>query len=347
MLAPAEGRSVSLVNAIPRMAWPFNQMERSYPAVVNGPRFLHRLAFRATNSRRRSWIVRALLRLAGARMTHFIFAEYPADLYISCSPIYTQVLPYYMARWRRRAPFVSVATDLVSGHAFNYTPEADLTLAPTEFARREAVQNSVAPERAVVTGQPVWPDLRARMVAGRALRQELGFDDARPLALLIGGGDGMGMLAPAARAIAHSDLALQLLAVCGRNRAVKDELDGMAAGLRVRLKTLGFVTNVPELMGAADILVTKAGAATVAEGFIAGLPVILYDAVPGQEDGNVKYVVGEGAGSWCPSPQALVAQLAALLDDPASLAHMRAASARLARPDAAIDIARAALGLVR
>jgi len=332
---------VTLVNAIPHMAYPYNQMERTYPAVVNGPRILHQLAFHATNSRRRSWIVRTLLRLSGRKMAQFVFDHHPADVYVSCSPIYTQVLPHYMPRMGCATPFVVVATDLVSGHAFNYAPEANLTLVPTEYARREAIDNCVAPDRIVITGQPVSPDLRAHTrAAGNALRAELGFDQASPLALLIGGGDGMGRLGATARAIVQSDLSLQLLVVCGRNSAVKQELDHLPAR-QVRLKTFGFVNTVPELMGIADILITKAGAATVAEGFIAGLPLLIYDAVPGQEDGNVTYVVQEGAGAWRPSPDAVVTELRRMLADPESITRMRHASTHLARPDAALDIARA------
>lgn len=332
---------VSLVNAIPHMAYPYNQMERSYPAVVNGPRFLHQLAFHATNSRRRSWIVRVLLRLAGANMARYLFEHHQADVYVSCSPIYTQVLPYYMPQWRRVTPFVVVATDLISGHAFNYAPEADLTLAPTEYAQREAIDNQISPERIVVTGQPVSPDIQSRThQVGDALRVELGFDRSKPLVLLIGGGDGMGRLGATARAIAQSDMSLQLLVVCGRNETVRAELDRLPQRA-VRMKTLGFVNTVPELMGMSDILVTKAGAATVAEAFIAELPLLIYDAVPGQEDGNVLYVTREGAGAYNPTPDAVVSELRRLLADTAALARMRQASARLARPDAAIDIARA------
>ncbi|HEY3290584.1 MAG TPA: glycosyltransferase [Anaerolineae bacterium] len=332
---------VSLVNAIAHMAFPYNQMERSYPAVVNGPRLLHQLSFHATNSRRRSWILRVLLRLAGANMARDVLVNHPADVYVSCSPIYTQVLPYYMARWHRATPFVVVATDLVSGHAFNYAPEADLMLVPTEYAQREAIANQVAPESIVVTGQPVSPDIQARTrQASDALRLELGFDHALPLVLLIGGGDGMGRLGATARAIAQSDLRLQLLVVCGRNDAVKMELDQLPQRT-VRMKTLGFVNTVPELMGLADILVTKAGAATVAEAFIAGLPMLIYDAIPGQEDGNWRYVSREGAGAYKPEPADIVAELRRLLADTAALARMRLASTRLAKPDAAIAIARA------
>ena len=130
---------VTLVNAIPHMAYPYNQMERTYPAVVNGPRILHQLAFHATNSRRRSWIVRTLLRLSGRKMARFVFDHHPADVYVSCSPIYTQVLPHYMPRMGCATPFVVVATDLVSGHAFNYAPETNLTLVPTEYAAAQPV----------------------------------------------------------------------------------------------------------------------------------------------------------------------------------------------------------------
>lgn len=35
------------------------------------------------------------------------------------------------------------------------------------------------------------------------------------------------------------------------------------------MRVLGFVNTMPELMGAADILVTKAGPGTISEGFIA------------------------------------------------------------------------------
>jgi 1,2-diacylglycerol 3-beta-galactosyltransferase len=59
---------------------------------------------------------------------------------------------------------------------------------------------------------------------------------------------------------------------------------------------------MPNFMCSADILLTKAGPGTISEGFISGLPMILYSRMPGQEDGNVSYVVNQGAGVWAPEP---------------------------------------------
>ncbi len=329
---------VSLLNAISYLAYPLNQMEKSYPLVVNHTRILHTLSFYATNGRHRSWLSRGPLRMGGRKFASVVLQDHPADVYVACSPIYSQVLPHYIPSMACGSRLVVVATDMVSGHATNYASEADYCLVPTEHARKEAIRFGVSAERTFVVGQPVGPDLRLRMADAETARAELGLDHNATTVLLIGGGDGMGQLLPTARAIALSGLPLQLVVVCGRNQTLKDELDQLKA--RVPMKTVGFVNNVPELMGAADILVTKAGAATVGEAFIARLPMLLYDMVPGQEEGNVTYVVKEGAGAWCPSPRAVVKKLSELLLNPEQMQRMRQASARLARPDSALDIAR-------
>jgi len=59
---------------------------------------------------------------------------------------------------------------------------------------------------------------------------------------------------------------------------------------------LGYSHDVPRLMRAADLLVTKAGPGTLAEASIAEVPVVVYDFVPGQERGNLDYVRTNGIG---------------------------------------------------
>jgi 1,2-diacylglycerol 3-beta-galactosyltransferase len=60
---------------------------------------------------------------------------------------------------------------------------------------------------------------------------------------------------------------------------------------------LGFRNDVPELMRAADLLVTKAGPGTLAEASVAEVPVVVYDYVPGQERGNLDWVRTNGSAS--------------------------------------------------
>jgi 1,2-diacylglycerol 3-beta-galactosyltransferase len=56
-------------------------------------------------------------------------------------------------------------------------------------------------------------------------------------------------------------------------------------------------------MAAADILVTRAGPGTISEACAAGVPFILFNAIPAQEEGNVTVVVARGIGAWAPGPR--------------------------------------------
>jgi 1,2-diacylglycerol 3-beta-galactosyltransferase len=102
----------------------------------------------------------------------------------------------------------------------------------------------------------------------------------------------------------------------------------------------GFVSEMPDFMRAADILVTKAGPGTISEAFIAGLPIILYHRVPGQEEGNVSYVVDEGAGVWAPEVEDILATLREWLEFPEKRIKASETALRLARPHASREIAR-------
>jgi 1,2-diacylglycerol 3-beta-galactosyltransferase len=101
----------------------------------------------------------------------------------------------------------------------------------------------------------------------------------------------------------------------------------------------GFVDNMPDLMNAADIILTKAGPGTISEAFIAGLPIILYSKMPGQEDGNVDFVIEHGAGVWAPEPELVAATLRYWIQNPEIRQQVSDISRSLARPDASKDIA--------
>jgi 1,2-diacylglycerol 3-beta-galactosyltransferase len=92
-------------------------------------------------------------------------------------------------------------------------------------------------------------------------------------------------------------------------------------------------------MQAADFLVTKAGPSTIAEAINASLPMILYGRLPGQEEGNVSFVVEHGLGVWAPGPSRAAAAVAYWLEEPEKRNEAAAACRRIARPDAADAVA--------
>ena len=148
----------------------------------------------------------------------------------------------------------------------------------------------------------------------------------------------MGPLYDIARGIATIGLPIQMAVVSGRNETLRARLN--AVPWEIPTHVYGFATNMPDLMRAADLIVTKAGPSSIVEAINAGLPIILSSALPGQEDGNVRWVVESGAGLWAPGPQRVVSAVKQLLEGgPEKLDEAAANVRRLARPHAAMDIA--------
>lgn len=246
--------------------------------------------------------------------------------------------PVLRAMGRKRIPFVTVVTDMVSTHAAWFHPAADLVIVATEEARRRALEMGLDPEQLRVVGLPVAERFRQPAESKSFLRKQLGWRDDRPVVLLVGGGEGMGPLEKTALAIDTARLPVSLVIIAGRNQALQKRLE--AHRWRIPVRIYGFVRQMPEFMRAADVLVTKAGPGTICEAFIAGLPIILYSRMPGQEDGNVTYVVEHGAGVWSPAPEDVVRSLRRWVYHPAEMERAAGISRRLARPDAARQIAR-------
>jgi len=211
-------------------------------------------------------------------------------------------------------------------------------MVPTEPARLRALRYGMRPDRVEVVGQPVGLRFATGLGGKRHLRGKLGIDIDRPVILIVGGGEGVGPVYETARAIASSVPAAQLIIVAGRNAALQKQLK--TTTWEIPTQIYGFATNMPELMGASDVLVTKAGPGTLSEAFIAGLPVIISGFIPGQEEGNVYYVLEHQAGVYAPDPAKIVFLIRKWLQpDDDSLSQMAANAAALARPEAAMIIA--------
>ena len=265
-----------------------------------------------------------------------LLAEHPSDLVISVHPIMNT--PVRQVVHRKHIPFVTVVTDMVSTHALWFDPQADLIILPTEIARERGRELGIAEDKMGVCGLPVAAKFCLPPADKTQLRKQLDWPDSQLTLLLVGGGEGMGPLEATAAAIDNSGLPVSLIIIAGRNQRLKEKLE--SRDWKIPHRIYGFVSEMPEFMRAADVLITKAGPGTISEAFIAGLPIILYNRLPGQEEGNVLYVIGEGAGTWAPEPGMVVSVIKNWINHPDRLAETTEASRSSARPDAARQIAR-------
>ena len=318
--------------------WPLNALPAAYGWVTGPGLPVWRLLWRLSNAPRRlRYIFAAVAPLVKPNVVRYLKTVQP-DLVVSVHPLMNHLGLTCLKAAGIDVPFVTVVTDLVSFHLAWICPDVTHCIVPTEPARQRALALGMPRRKLSVRGQPVSLRFAMRTESKEALRRQLALDIDRYALLLVGGGEGSGRLYRIAHQLAHTVPNIQLLIVTGRNRALNRQLSAVdwAAPTRV----YGFVDNMPALMQAADILITKAGPGAISEAFITGLPSILISYIPGQETGNVAYVQTHGAGVYGEDPKD-IAQLVLswLTPDNATVPRMVANATRLARPQASLEIA--------
>lgn len=277
-----------------------------------------------------------------------LYDLYRPHLVVSLHPLLNHLPRQVLRRWeqrhaRPRTPFATVITDLTTFHPSWVDPQVDLITVATEEARARVLRLGAAAHKVRVLGLPVRAAFRTLPRDRSALRRQLGLEDALPVVLLMAGGQGMGPVEAIAQALAMARVRAQLVIVAGRNRELKDRLQAKSWPIPTRV--LGFVDHIHLWMKASDILLTKAGPGTIAEALICGLPMIIYSYIPGQERGNVDFVVRHEVGTYVSEPAKIAEVVQSWLAQPGVLHAMRERAHTLGRPAATRDIVSALLSL--
>merc|ERR1711862_277200 len=182
-----------------------------------------------------------------------------------------------------------------------------------------------------------------------SLKEKLELNDSIPTILIVGGGDGIGKIVDITTALTSklsstpNNNKYQIVVVCGKNEKAQNELSSLNlsnSNLNVIIK--GFVYNMEEYMKCSDILITKAGPGTIAEATICSLPCMLSSYLPGQEEGNVPFVIDNGFGDYSSNPSVIADTVYKWLlddDDNNTLNKMKIAASNVSRPNATLDIA--------
>jgi 1,2-diacylglycerol 3-beta-galactosyltransferase len=240
--------------------------------------------------------------------------------------------------------FVTVVTDLGGAHETWFNKNVDFCFVPSKAVKNIALKVGITRDKIIKHGLPVRPTFWGPPEDKLKLRNKLDLNKNDKTVLLMGGGDGVGGLKQIANEISKrlSNLQspTQMVVICGHNKQLATDLTRQVWPKNVNVEVKGFCNNVDEYMGASDCLVTKAGPGTIAEAMTRGLPIILSSFLPGQEKGNVPYVVDGGFGVYSGNkPNKIAKHVYKLFTDEKSLRTMSQRSFELSSAGATRNIA--------
>jgi len=268
-----------------------------------------------------------------------LIKERNPDLIVSVHPMVNHLTSRALKELRRKTPFLVVITDPVTLHRAWIAKDVDRYFVATEEAAKNCEHYGLQDKSIKVLGMPIDPKFAKRDFEKAKARFDDLLDPDYFTVMLMGGGEGAGGLFKIVRAIIKSGLEVQLIVVAGRNQRLEEKLRAEAEKAKYPLVVFGFTDKIAELMSESDLLITKAGPGSIAEALAMNLPMIITSWLPGQEEGNVEFVVREGLGRVSEDPSEVVNIIESLMHSP-EFQKMKRNIQRVRKPTAALDIGR-------
>lgn len=263
---------------------------------------------------------------------------------------------HYLARTLRetdefgKIKLITVVTDpnqdLWRGWA---CPEADLTIVPNDLVKDQLTKWQVAEEKIRVIGMPVHPDFCKPPTTSRGdFLHHLGLSSDLITVCINAGWAGGGNMLSIYRHLSRVKKAWQAVFICGHNSALYERATREAEQANMPTAVLPFHDRMSDLMGAVDLMVTKAGGLTTFEAIARKLPLaldVISEPMP-QELGTVRMLVDQGLAYSIEKADDIVAVMESLISRESRFSLQVPAVHSLDRSDAVYEIARTVMSFV-
>jgi len=251
---------------------------------------------------------------------------------------------------KQKIKFIVVVTDpndsLWRGWA---CAEADLVIVPNEAARGQLITWGVPQQKIQAIGMPVHPDF---LEPPKSTRQEflsnLGLDPNVLTVCLNAGWAGGGNLTSVYQALHKTDRKIQIIFLCGYHQRFYRKMHKWLPYGKIPTRVFPFHDNMPDLMNAVDLMVTKAGGLTTFEALARQLPLaidVITEPMP-QEAGTISILLQSDLARVVEKPDDIISIVeSAQIREEGKIRDLPAFQ-NLNRVNAVYDIARIALSQI-
>lgn len=288
---------VSIINPLDNDKAPFflRESQSEYDKWVRNVPELYKFGYEISDAAIPVSILETILTVTLFEVIRETLEENQPDIVVNTYPLYQAPFIAVRSLLKMDIPIATIITDLATVHNIWFHEDVDLLIVPTSKVKEDAIKAGLSVDKISEIGIPVNPKIFLLNEDKQKLRKNLGWDEDKTTILAVGS-KRVEHFKEYLHVLNHTGFDFQLVIVTGRDKKLYEELEKIEWHKPVILYE--FVENMPEFMKASDLLISKAGGLIVTEGLASGLPIIIVDAIPGQETGNAKFVEDAQAGFW-------------------------------------------------
>lgn len=340
---------VDLVDCVEYVNKLFNKLTtKAYKDFSKNARWIWKHLYYDSESGSLSRICNTINRLMAIKLNRLI-QEFQPDLIISTHPFSSQMCAILKEKGKLNCKVATILTDYASHNQWLVKSEfIDYYFVAQQGMVDDLVSRGVNKDKIHVTGIP----LSSRFLQSynkQKILEDYGLTSDKNTILFFAGGEfgfGKDKTFNRLKAIIDNLPNLQVVAVAGRNEKMKERFDELVKTTRTEsnVKILSFTNQVPELMSVSDLVITKPGGLTTTESLASGLPLIIIDPLPGQEEENAEFIENSGAGIWVKDSDNIESILLDIFNSPTKLEDMKSKARLIAKKNSTQNIVETLLG---
>lgn len=279
-----------------------NIISKSYiPLYRNFPSFLQ-LIYQLSKKPRIEKGVKTIFQKSLEKKVKKELKDSNPDSVIVTHPFYLPTLESILDYQKTPIPFLNIITNPLTIHPLEFSSLADFNFVYDKSHKKMGKRNKIPQEKIFPLGWLIRKNFYQKY--NRALlRKNLGFKKNILTFLICGGSEGTNMILKIIPALFLAKKPLQVIVVCGSNKALYKTLVSLkkiTPKLKkifpLNLKLYQFTHQLPQLMTVSDLVIGKAGPNLIFETVAQKRPFFAICHIAGQEDGNLDLIREKGLG---------------------------------------------------
>ena len=278
-----------------------------------------------------------------------LLQEYNPDLIISTHPFASHMCAILKRKKKINCRIATIITDYAPHSQWlMYPVYIDYFFVAHDGMKEDLINRGIKESQIKVTGIPLSNRFLAHYDKESILSEFELSKDKKTILFFAGGEQGFGKdkVFNMLKSIIENFPNLQIIAISGKNDKMKKQFDELVEETNSisNVKIIKYTNKIPELMSISDLVIKKPGGLTTTESLASGLPIIVINPIPGQEEENAEFLEKKGVGIWLKKNDKIEEELYKILNDPEKLQHMKINARLLAKKNSTRDICETLLG---